>query len=140
MKRSLYRLLLRLHPGEFRERFAAEMMLNFEEAGRSSRLLDGLASLLRQWLLRSAGWKLMAAVVCASLQIMMIFGFLWRLQVGGPHPAQTTVSLAGAPHDLSVLILGATAFFVVLATMIALWVRSLMAGRLKGKSRRFSAI
>ena len=83
----------------------------------------------------------MAAVVCATLQMEMIFGFLWRMQARGPHPARTAVSLAGAQHDVSVLILGATAFFVVLVTMIALWVRSLMAGRLKGKGRRrYSAI
>jgi hypothetical protein len=144
MKRFLYEFLLRLHPREFRERFAAEMMLNFEEAEaaeRFSRLFDGFTSLLRQWFLRSAWWKLMAAVVCATLQMMLIFSFLWRLQTRGPRPAQIAVSLTGAQHDLSLLILCATASFVVLATMIALWVRSLVAGRLKGKGRRrYSAI
>ena len=148
MKRAkgfLYGILLRLHPREFRERFAAEMTLNFEEAeaaGDFNRLLlDCLTSLLRQWFLRSAGWKLMAAVVCATLQIVMVFSLLWRLQMRGPLPVQTAASVAGAQHDLNLIILCATAFVVVLATMIALWVRSLVAGRLRGKGRRrFSAI
>ena len=52
----LYRLLLRLHPSEFRERFAPEMTLNLEETAPTERsprlLLDCFVSLLRQWFLR----------------------------------------------------------------------------------------
>ena len=47
--RSLYAFLLRLHPRQFRERFADEMMAIFEEAGSFRLLGDVLLSLIRQW-------------------------------------------------------------------------------------------
>jgi len=47
--RPAYRLLLRLHPAPFRDRFAAEMLWIFDaECHRPALLLDGLVSLLRQ--------------------------------------------------------------------------------------------
>src|SRR5690242_12520468 len=57
MLRLFYLALLRLHPKQFRERFADEMQLTFEEArkteGSGRLLLDGVLSLFRQALLRS---------------------------------------------------------------------------------------
>jgi Ca2+-binding EF-hand superfamily protein len=57
MLRAIYILLLNLHPGNFRQRFGAEMLEVFEDApARAGRILligDGLVSLLRQWLLRT---------------------------------------------------------------------------------------
>ena len=53
LKRRLYRLILRLHPASFRNRFAREMSLDFEDAlatyGFSRLLADATHSLLRQW-------------------------------------------------------------------------------------------
>src|SRR5215469_5487654 len=76
MKRLLYEWLLRLHPGEFRDRFADEMMLNFEEAEQSKMAAglfgDCVVSLLRQWLLRWGWWKLVPAIFCACLQVMAL--------------------------------------------------------------------
>jgi uncharacterized protein (TIGR03435 family) len=52
-KRRLYQLILRLHPAAFRNRFAREMSLDFEDAlatyGFSRLLLDATRSLFRQW-------------------------------------------------------------------------------------------
>ncbi len=52
-KRRLYRLVLHLHPAPFRNRFAREMSLDFEDAlatfGFSHLLLDAIRSLCRQW-------------------------------------------------------------------------------------------
>jgi enterochelin esterase-like enzyme len=79
MKHSLYQWLLRLHPPQFRERFAEEMVWIFEEeVGQSALELftDGIISLLRQWILRSGAWKLMAGAVASSL---LIFGW-WHSQ------------------------------------------------------------
>ena len=60
MLRPLYRCVLRLHPAGFRTRFADEMLSIFDHAvGRVAAfrlLLDGLASLARQWTLRSEFW------------------------------------------------------------------------------------
>ena len=51
--RRIYRLLLRLHPAAFRDEFAHEMALDFEEAlytfGLARLLLDAASSLARQW-------------------------------------------------------------------------------------------
>jgi len=50
---EIYRLLLRLHPRQFRERFSAEMLDIFDAHPHPARLLpDALASLIRQWLFR----------------------------------------------------------------------------------------
>ena len=55
MARALYAWLLRLHPPGFRRQFAAEMLGVFDDAiadtGQLPLLLDGLASLARQWIL-----------------------------------------------------------------------------------------
>ncbi len=60
MLRHLYRCALRLHPAEFRRRFGEEMLSIYDHsAGRlgSFRLvLDGIASLCRQWMLKLESW------------------------------------------------------------------------------------
>jgi D-alanyl-D-alanine carboxypeptidase len=68
MSRSLYRLLLKLHPPAFRERFAAEMLWIFDEAAATQgvpRLFaDAFVSLLRQWIVRPESWHMpLAAAV-----------------------------------------------------------------------------
>ena len=54
----LYRLLLRLHPVAFREEFAHDMALDFEEAlhtfGLTRLIADAASSLARQWSVRIA--------------------------------------------------------------------------------------
>ena len=56
MFRSLYRLLLNLHPPLFRQRFAEEMLWIFDEAAETQGVLrlfaDAFVSLLRQWVVR----------------------------------------------------------------------------------------
>ena len=78
----LYARLLALHPAPFRDRFAAEMMLNLEEAQASGAsaafFIDAVRSLLRQWLLRSGSWKLAAAALGASLEIAAIAALWFR--------------------------------------------------------------
>jgi hypothetical protein len=53
----LYKLLIRLHPKVFRERFGAEMICTFEEArqteGLARLITDGVLSILRQWIVSS---------------------------------------------------------------------------------------
>jgi len=53
LHRRIYRLLLRLHPAAFRNEFAREMALDFEEAlhtyGLARLFLDAAGSLARQW-------------------------------------------------------------------------------------------
>jgi len=76
MTRTVYRGLLWLHPRDFRRGFAAEMLWIFDEAaaaeGKGRLLLDGAASLARQWLLRRGAWKALAAAGAALLQVLLI--------------------------------------------------------------------
>jgi hypothetical protein len=59
MLRSIYILVLRLHPPSFRRRFSEEMLSIFDhEREHSLRLLsDVILSLARQWTLRSEFWE-----------------------------------------------------------------------------------
>ncbi|HEY6443282.1 MAG TPA: hypothetical protein VIY66_08080 [Candidatus Acidoferrales bacterium] len=79
MKRSLYRVLVLLHPQRFRERFGEEMLCIFDESPpeRGARLLvDCLLSLLRQWLLRSGVWKLAGG---AAISVLLLCGWAYSL-------------------------------------------------------------
>jgi len=76
MLRSVYVWILRLHPRRFRQRFAEEMLLIFDQvagsaAGRLAEAAlvgDGLASLLRQWTLRPE-FRREAAVALPALPV-----------------------------------------------------------------------
>ena len=59
--RSLYFLLLRMHPECFRRKYEDQMMWIFDESvesrGVSPLLVDAVVSLVRQWVLRSGNWR-----------------------------------------------------------------------------------
>jgi len=67
---AIYRLLLRLHPRAFRERFEEEMRSGFDDAAKRGRELwlicDATVSLFRQWVLRSR-YRILEADARASL-------------------------------------------------------------------------
>jgi hypothetical protein len=74
----LYRILIRMHPREFRERFGDEMELIFEEAasvcGKTELFFDAAVSLHRQWFLRPVAWKWAAATLGGMLSLFCGFG------------------------------------------------------------------
>ena len=77
MRRSLYRILIALHPVRFRDRFGDEMLCIFDEAGRdrAPRLFaDAVLSLLRQWLLRSNLWKIASGAVISRVCLLSLRG------------------------------------------------------------------
>jgi hypothetical protein len=79
MIRALYRCLLLAHPPRFRRAFADDMLWLYDEtvpAGMVPLLLDGIASVLRQWMLRSGSWKVVAALLGALFQVGL-GGVLW---------------------------------------------------------------
>jgi len=80
MLRGLYHSLVMAHPPAFRRRFAAEMLLIFDDAqqwsGPRTLFLDAILSLARQWLLRSGSWKVAAAVAGAFIEVMA-GGLIW---------------------------------------------------------------
>jgi len=71
MTRTLYRSLLWLHPPGFRRQFAGEMLWIFDEAQSPlGLLLDGIASLVRQWMVRCGAWKILAGMLGALVQLL----------------------------------------------------------------------
>ncbi len=95
MMRGLYRLLLRLHPYEFRQEFAGEMLWIFDEArstvGVFPMFRDAVESLARQWLIRSGAWTY--AVGVAVNATLMTLAFLGPQVFGSapPKPAEPPV-------------------------------------------------
>jgi hypothetical protein len=77
MIRSLYSVLLRVHPRAFRDRFADEMLCIFDEIptdlGRGLLLYDGFRSLVVQWLFRTNLWIFAVASLIALLQTLFVF-------------------------------------------------------------------
>jgi hypothetical protein len=77
MMRSLYRFLLWLHPLEFRQEFAGEMLWIFDEAAGSvgvvPLLADVLASLGRQRLVRSGAWTYAVGVMVHAALLSALF-------------------------------------------------------------------
>ena len=101
--RHVYRLLIRSHPKAFRERFGSEMLCIFEEAGQTEGpvrlIVDGVLSLLRQWIVTSRATP-SALRVAEELPIS-------RLLLGGVISLWLFVILLarGEPH-LSTLVRG----------------------------------
>jgi hypothetical protein len=116
-----YRLLVRLHPRTFRERFGPEMTCVFEEAagGRLDLFADCLVSLARQWVLRSGFWIVAAAGLGALAQMGLagtasvaaarraLSTFLTEVwPANGSLPAEGTLLLASG--ILTAMLLGVT--------------------------------
>ena len=78
MTRVLYQWLVRLHPASFREQFGEEMLWIFDEcAGKEVVLLlgDGVASLSRQWFIRSGVWRFgVGAIISGLLMLSVCYG------------------------------------------------------------------
>jgi len=108
--------LLYLHPPAFRKRFGAEMLWIFdqsvEESGAARLLLDGLLSLLRRWLLRSAIWRVLAALAgaCAT----MVAGFMVM-----PKPP-SSIARQSIENPEAFLLLSGIATVLVLSLTLAL--------------------
>ncbi len=137
MSRSLYRCLLRIHPGEFRRQFADEMLWIFDEAGfaegRGRLLGDALRSLVRQWALRSGSWKIAVALVGALVQVTI--GGVGQLLFGplanhGPlRPANHAV-----PVDVDILLrlaLWTVSGIGVGVILLATWVKRFSSRRIR---------
>jgi len=147
MTRALYEWLLWLHPPAFRRQFAAEMLWIFDEASESegvvALLLDGLVSLMRQWLLRSGAWKVAAAVAGGLLQVTagglgmlllghaQLTGFLAAAQLDG---GWTENLRSAAPIAMSTLIRLASGSVIGILLMViglALWVKNFTERRIR---------
>jgi len=137
MNRTLYRCLLRLHPGGFRRQFGEEMLWIFDEAsvtqGSGALLVDAARSLARQWVLRSGSWKVAVALAGALIQVTI--GGLGHLLFGplaerGPLRSAN----AAARIDLDALIqigIWTVSGIVLSVVLLAVWVKKFNARRIR---------
>ena len=137
MVRKLYTGLLLMHPPVFRRRFAAEMLCIFDEAalstGAFNLIVDAVASLGRQWILRSESWKLAAAIIGACLQVTA-GGLIW-VALGRGSPLQKSalsVPDAAALVPLMRFIIAAVGGIVLMVAAASLWMRSFVRTRSRG--------
>lgn len=137
MVRKLYTGLLLMHPPVFRRRFAAEMLCIFDEAtlstGALTLIVDAVASLGRQWILRSESWKLALAIIGACLQVTA-GGLIWvALGRGSPlHKSTLSVPDAAALVPLMRFILAVVCGIVLMVAAASLWMRSFVRTRSRG--------
>jgi hypothetical protein len=135
MKRSLYRVLLGLHPQRFRDRFGEEMLCIFDESPpeRGTRLLaDCLFSLLRQWLFRSGLWKLAGG---AAISVLLLCGWGYSL-TRSVNAWQTRALETQAPFTRHVSPIDMVVFFRYAAQAVALLAESRRAEAEKRQSER----
>ncbi len=137
MVRKLYTCLLLMHPPVFRRRFAAEMLCIFDEAalstGTFTLIVDAVASLGRQWILRSESWKLALAIIAACLQITA-GGLIWvALGRRSPlHRSTLSVPDAAALVQLMRFIVAAVIGIVLMVAAASLWMKGFVRTRSQG--------
>jgi len=123
-KRNLYSWIVALHPPKFRKRFGDEMLCIFDEAndgGSMALFKDGVASVMRQWLLRSGAWKVMAAVAGAVAQ-MALFGSAWSGMVPRAIVRVPAAAERGAGQGLALLLVaGITTAILMSGVAVATW-------------------
>jgi hypothetical protein len=137
--REFYSGLIRMHPPEFRENFGGQMMLDFDDMTRDGLVrmglfADAMASISRQWLLRSGIWK---AGVSLSLSALLFAAFpripgrvrQWMI------PAGETAPIAPEMFALIALLTLVMIFVVLIAVVI--WSRQL--NRLRSSSCRWNS-
>jgi len=121
MTRFLYRCLLRMHPPAFR-RFSAEMLSIFDAAseytGRLNLLVDAFVSLIRQWILRSEGWKLAVAVAGACLQVAL-GGLIWLGfgSSGRPQPGRLPADGVAMDRLVHLIVIAGGGIFLSVTTL-----------------------
>jgi hypothetical protein len=137
MARKLYTCLLLMHPPVFRGRFAEEMLCIFDEAslsaGAFTLIVDAVASLGRQWILRSESWKLALAIIGACLQVAG-GGLIW-VALGRRSPLHRS-TLSG-PDSVALIqvmrfIVAAVIGIVLMVAAASFWMKSFVRTRSRG--------
>ncbi len=84
MIRALYFALVWIHPPRFRDEFGAEMLWIFDESAAAADpwrtmpglFVDGIVSVLRQWVIGCGTWKIAAGFLGGILHLWLVFGLL----------------------------------------------------------------
>jgi hypothetical protein len=104
MIRALYQCILQLHPPDFREQFAGEMLWIFDESAASEGVLrlfaDGLVSLVRQWVIGYGAWKVPVAALGGFLHMATAMSLI--RPVPPPYLSAAAISAAAASPDVMI--------------------------------------
>jgi hypothetical protein len=138
MIRAIYAGLLRLHPRAFRERYASEMMLIFEERAQTEGyvrfLVDGLESAARQWIRRRV-WVIAPAAAFALLEFFAISKF-WHDSMLHGAIKRPAVSSPASPPMLWYLVLFVAVLIVLLVGVMAFRMQRTLAAQRRSLNRR----
>jgi hypothetical protein len=136
MMRTLYLLILWLHPAAFRRRFGEEMLSIFEEDGMhdfaGSMILDCLASLARQWALRTDSWKILAALAGAFVQV---WGFGLRT-FGYEQWSHNSQDVTPYLQQLILITLASLCILLVMVMLLTAWTMRFQRRESKGHRQR----
>jgi hypothetical protein len=100
--------------------------------GAFTLIIDAVASLARQWILRLESWKMAAAIVGACLQVTA-GGLIWvALGLGSPSHKSTSIPDAAALDLLMRFIVAAVGGIVLMVAAASLWMRSFVRTRSRG--------
>jgi len=98
-----------------------------QSEGAFRMLLDCFVSLFRQWVLRSAYWKIIAAFAGASLQFiaMSLYWHLPKIVQCSPH---ATNSVSRGMNGTRLLLIGLFVVIPAMAGLVTFWARRRIAG------------
>jgi hypothetical protein len=99
-------------------------------------VFDAFVSLMRQWLLRSGSWRLLAAVAGASVQLL-IGGFIFVALGRGHAVRETAPALDPALGNLIRIVLGTGCGLVLTVAAASLWTSAFI--RRRSRSLRIGA-
>lgn len=97
--RLIYRILIRLHPRNFRELHGDELLCIFDESAPDELgclLVDGMLSFARQWVIHSSWWKFLAGAAVSTVLVLacgysISQSFNWSLVWGAQRHADLLV-------------------------------------------------
>ena len=137
MMRTIYLLIIWLHPAAFRRRFGDQMLSIFDEDGMhalaTAMVVDGLASLARQWLLRTDSWKILAALAGAFVQV---WGFGLRT-FGYQQWSRNSQDITPYMQQVILMTLASLCTLFVMVMSLTIW--TIRFQRREQKSHRISA-
>jgi hypothetical protein len=129
MTRALYRLLLILHPPAFRRRFAEEMLGIYDSTvateGGVLLLVDGLRSVIRQWIIRERLWIFTGAIAGGLLTTSAV-------HIAAPQ-RELVRAVEREPTPVVFFVVAVASFLTIALTMIftVVWFRAVQKGRRK---------
>ncbi len=125
MIRAAYRCLVWMHPPSFRREFGGEMLWIYDQAaqtrGAAPLLLDGVVSLVRQWLLRHGFLKFPLALAGALIQVTVGGFAIFLIQPFPVHPSPPIVQNPEAAGLIALTAVTVTGLLAAVMFLVFWW-------------------